>query len=259
MDTSRESAATNVLPPSRPIHVHSINNLYFNDPITPQDLEAALEIKDPEMDDVEDLFDDDPVLHTWVLSLTFHYKMYFMLFEASASEPESPLGDSMSSSESRLSLLERILDVLALLRRHRLSPFDLVLEILGQSHPQYSSYKTEFYKEGNEKLSRILDVIILSKSGKKKLRTWVRQPTTLDLFCDVVTEEMNAIQKAELLPGIAAITPEFIRNWTVSSHQAIAPCILHILLAAAQTSTAKEKNKKKKPDVVSRYHCTIVV
>jgi hypothetical protein len=67
MDTSRESAATNVLPLSRPIHVHSINNLYFNNPIMPQDLEAVLEIKDLEMEDVEALFDDDPVLHTSLL------------------------------------------------------------------------------------------------------------------------------------------------------------------------------------------------
>jgi len=62
---------------------------------------------------------------------------------------------------------------------------------------------------------------------------------------------MNAVQKAELLPGIAAITPEFIRKWTISSHKELAPCLLRILFAAGQTSAAKEKNKKKKPDMVS--------
>ena len=72
----------------------------------------------------------------------------------------------------------------------------------------------------------------------------------VDLFCDVATEEMSAVQKAELLPGLTAVTPEFIQNWTVSTHQVLAPCIQLILLAAAQTSTAKEKNKKKNPDLV---------
>jgi hypothetical protein len=73
----------------------------------------------------------------------------------------------------------------------------------------------------------------------------------MDIFCDVITEEMSGIQLAEQLPKIAAVTtPESIRDWTVTSHQEIAPCIYRILLAAAQTSVAKEKNKKKFPDTV---------
>ena len=76
------------------------------------------------------------------------------LFEASTSvsEPESPV-DSISSSQTRMSLSERVQDALELLRYHRLSPFDLVLEILDKSQPQYSCYRTEFYKDGNEKFS----------------------------------------------------------------------------------------------------------
>lgn len=97
---------------------------------------------------------------------------YILLSEASTSEPESPV-DSISSSQTRMSLLERIQDVLALLRHHHLSPFDLVLELLDNNKPQYSSYRTEFYKEGNEKLSRFLDAIISIDSGKRKLRTWI--------------------------------------------------------------------------------------
>ena len=124
--------------------------------------------------------------------------------------------------------------------------FDLVIELLTESNPQYSFYRTEFYKERSNKMFRFLNVIISSASGKNKLRTWFRQPVTVELFCDVVTEEMNAVLKAELLPGIAAITPEFIRNWTVSSYQETAPSLLRILLSAAQTSTAKEKKIRKR-------------
>ena len=108
---------------------------------------------------------------------------------------------------ARMSLSERVQDTLALLRSCRLSPFDLVLEILDEDKPEYSSYRTEFYKEGNEKLSKILDAVLSSGPGRSKLRTWMRQPVTVDLFCDVITQEMNNVQKAELLPGIAAITP----------------------------------------------------
>lgn len=59
-----------------------------------------------------------------------------------------------------MSLSERIQDVLGLLQHHRISPFDLVLELLDESKPQYSFYRTEFYKEGNEKLSQFLNAII---------------------------------------------------------------------------------------------------
>ena len=178
----------------------------------------------------------------------------FLLLKASISEPESPV-DSMSSSQTRLSLSERIQDVLALLRHHRLSPFDLVLEILDKNRPQYSCYRKEFYKEGNEKLSRFLNAVISIDSGKAKLQAWMRQPTAMDIFCDVIAEEMNGIQLAEQLPKISAVTtPDSIRNWTVNSHRDIAPCIYRILMTAAQTSVARDKNKKKIPDTV-RYLC----
>jgi hypothetical protein len=152
-----------------------------------------------------------------------------------------------------MSLLERVQDALALLRGCRLSPFDLVLEILDKDKPEYSYHRTEFYKEGNEKLSKILDAIVSSGPGKSKLRTWMRRPVAVDLFGDVITQEINNVQKVELLPGIAAITPEFIKNWTISPHRELAPCLLHILSTVAQTTDAKEKNKIKKPDMV-RFH-----
>jgi hypothetical protein len=151
----------------------------------------------------------------------------------------------------RMSQSERIHDVLTLLRDGRLSPFDLILEILDEDKPQFASYRKEFFKEGNEKLEKILDAVLANVLGKRKIRTWIQQPTSVALFCDVISEEMDTVRKAELLPGIAAASaPEFIRNWTISAHQELAPCLLQILSTAAQTSIAKEKNKKKNPEVV---------
>ena len=149
-----------------------------------------------------------------------------------------------------MSLAERVQDALALLRGCRLSPFDLVLEILDEDKPEYSYHRTEFYKEGNEKLSKILDAIASSGPGRSKLQTSLRRPATVELFGNVITQEINKVQKAELLPGIAAITPEFIKNWSISPHQELALCLLHVLSTAAQTADAKEKNKVKKPDMV---------
>ena len=149
-----------------------------------------------------------------------------------------------------MSLSERIQDTLALLRGCRLSPFDLVLEILNEDKPEFSGHRKEFYKEGNEKLSKILDAIVSNGPGRSKLRTWMRKPVAVDLFSEVITQEMNNVQKTELLPGIAAITPEFIKNWTISPHRELAPCLLRVLSTAAQTADAKEKNKIKKPDMV---------
>ena len=75
--------------------------------------------------------------------------------------------------------------------RRRLSPFDLILEILDDDKPEYSFHRTEFYKEGNEKLAKILDAILSSGPGKIKLGTWMQRPATFDTFRDVITQEMN--------------------------------------------------------------------
>ena len=83
-------------------------------------------------------------------------RFIFTSFETSVSELESPT-DSVSSSQSRQSLSERVQETLALLRGSRLSPFDLVLEILDKGKPEYSYHQTEFCKEGSEKLSKILE------------------------------------------------------------------------------------------------------
>src|SRR5438445_11000025 len=104
-----------------------------------------------------------------------------------------------------LSLLQCIQDALALLHGFWLSPFDLILEILDKNKPQYSYHRMEFYKDGNEKLERILNAILASNSGKRRLQMWIQQSATIDLLSNVITEEMNKVQKAELMPRIAAI------------------------------------------------------
>ena len=105
--------------------VPQTGDLRFKDLVTPQRLKAALEIKKSrDVEDrgcYEDLFDDAPPLDTWVYFFIhvfcsiFHI---FLSFEASDSEPESPV-DSVSSSQTGRSTAECVLDILAVLRAAR--------------------------------------------------------------------------------------------------------------------------------------------
>ncbi|KAF8872668.1 hypothetical protein CPB84DRAFT_1799050 [Gymnopilus junonius] len=140
-----------------------------------------------------------------------------------------------------MTLISRIDEVLKLLRKGRQSPLTF--------KPQYSAYRTEFYKDDNQKLFKILDSISAS-DGKRKLRSWMQRPDALDLVCEIIGDEMDAVKKVEQLPGLAAITPEFIESWTISDSQELAPSITRILLAVAETPSAKEKNVLKSPVAV---------
>ena len=75
-------------------------------------------------------------------------------------------------------------------------------------------------------------------------------PHTLEVICSKVSDEMDVVQEVEKLPGLDAITPELIKGWCVSGHQEKAPFLFKILLAAAETASAKEK--KSPPLAVSQ-------
>jgi len=90
---------------------HSVDNLCFVDPVTPQTLEAALEFKEIGMEHEEDLFEDMD-LGAWVFLLYFIcyvvssvvcYTSVFYYY-ARNSEPESPV-ESISSAQTRMSPL----------------------------------------------------------------------------------------------------------------------------------------------------------
>ncbi|KAH8993553.1 hypothetical protein EDB86DRAFT_3064787 [Lactarius hatsudake] len=74
-------------------------------------------------------------------------------------------------------------------------------------------------------------------------------------ICSVIDKEMDLVNKTDLLSGITAITPDFIKSWTVLSTCDKAPFLTGILLRAAETSLAKEKNKMKHPDAM----CDIIM
>jgi len=130
--------------------------------------------------------------------------------------------------------------VLGILREGRLSPFDLVVELLDDSNSKHWAYRNELYKEENKKLSEILELVFSNGPGKEKLMEWML-PHALEVICRKVSDEMDVVQEVEKLPGLDAITPEFIKAWCISGHQEKAPFLFEILLAAAETASAKEK------------------
>jgi len=144
---------------------------------------------------------------------------------------------------------ERIKKAVSLLKEGWLSPFDLILEVLDERNPDYAGHHSELYKDKSSKLPRILDLILVANSGKQKLWSWMR-PHALEIVCKVIDEEMASVAKGEILPGLSAITLEFIKSWMVADVHERAPFLTEVILRAAQTSLAKKKNKKKHPDAI---------
>ena len=126
----------------------------------------------------------------------------------------------------------------------------MVLEILNEDKPEYVQHCARFYGDKNTKLFELLDIIARNPHGQNKISTWLKRSQAMEFICDIVAKEMNSIQKADQLPGLAAIDLNFLDHWAVSSYQEIALCLFKILRLAAQTTKAKEKNKVKTPDVV---------
>jgi hypothetical protein len=100
---------------------------------------------------------------------------------------------------------QRFEDVPDILREGRLSPLDLMVELLDVSNLKYWAYRNELYKEENKKLRQILDLIFSSGLGKEKLKEWML-PHALEVICGKVSDEMDVVREAEKLPGLDAIT-----------------------------------------------------
>jgi hypothetical protein len=148
-------------------------------------------------------------------------------------------------------IANKIRSALSILRECRLGPFDLIRKILDEHDPDFQRHRTEFYKQENQTLSKILDAVLDNELGKQKFRAWLKTSSkALDLICTIVGDEMDKVHDVDQLSGLADITPEFIDSWSISCNRDIAPFTTGVLLSAAQSSLAKERNKKKKPNAV---------
>jgi hypothetical protein len=105
----------------------------------------------------------------------------------------------------------KIHNLLAGLRRERISPVDILLQVLDPDDLSYDRYRGNLYRDDNTKLASLIEIIMSDQNGKQKLSQCMG-PHLLDLACDTVAEEMETRRKNSILPGIEAITPAFMEN-----------------------------------------------
>jgi hypothetical protein len=143
----------------------------------------------------------------------------------------------------------KIHNLLAGLRRERISPVDILLQVLDPDDLSYDRYRGNLYRDDNTKLASLIEIIMSDQNGKKKLSQCM-EPHLLDLACDTVAEQMETRRNNSILPGIEAVTPAFMESWNLDEQVDHSPFLTQILETAAQTERAKLYNKKKKPQKV---------
>ncbi|KAJ7639893.1 hypothetical protein B0H17DRAFT_1216787 [Mycena rosella] len=122
----------------------------------------------------------------------------------------------------------KIHNILADLRRERISPIDILLQVLDPDDIDYDRYRGNLYREDSTKLSELLERIMGDYNGKEKLLQCMRP---------------HLVEFA----WIAVVTPEFIENWNLDEDTDATPFLTQILETAAQTEHARVHNKKKTP------------
>ncbi|KAH6904369.1 hypothetical protein BKA70DRAFT_1507774 [Coprinopsis sp. MPI-PUGE-AT-0042] len=134
----------------------------------------------------------------------------------------------------------RILAALKNLRMSdRIGPFGIVDRILSDETCIYEDYRTRFFQESNDSLTKILDLVAQNVHGSRKLRAWLQSELGSSLVADIVSDEMDAVTASECIQGLADITPDDISSCELTDHITRAPFLTNILVAAAQTERAK--------------------
>jgi hypothetical protein len=147
----------------------------------------------------------------------------------------------------------KIHSLLAGLRQDRISPIDILIQVLDPDDLAYDRYRGNLYTEDSTKLSVLIERIMADDKGKKKLLGCM-QPHLEEFACEIVAEEMETRRRNSILPGIEAVTPTFMEKWNLDEEVDHTPFLSQILESAAQTERAKLHNKKKKPQKVFANH-----
>ncbi|KAJ7434402.1 hypothetical protein FB451DRAFT_1467611 [Mycena latifolia] len=172
-------------------------------------------------------------------------------FSALYSFPSPPPTEVLTPfvPKPRVTRYQRIHNTLTELRESNISPVEVLIQILDPSDIDYDRYRTHLYSEGSTKLSALLETIMSNDAGKRKLLECMR-PHLADFACQIVAEQMEERRVMSTLPGIGAITPEFIDGWSIDEELNATPFLTRILETAAQTPYATAHNKIKTPQKV---------
>ncbi|KAJ7206287.1 hypothetical protein GGX14DRAFT_367375 [Mycena pura] len=141
----------------------------------------------------------------------------------------------------------KIHTLLAELRRDRISPVDILIQVLDPRDISYDRYRGNLYRDDSTKLAQLIEQIMLDYNGKKKLMHCM-DSHLMEYACEKVADEMVTRRKKSTLQGINAVTPAFIEAWNLDEEKDCSPFLTNILETAAQTDRAKAQNKKKRPE-----------
>ncbi|KAK7041186.1 hypothetical protein R3P38DRAFT_2768556 [Favolaschia claudopus] len=146
---------------------------------------------------------------------------------------------------------ERIQDVLKMLHTARLSPVDLLFEVLeGDLHPYHASM---FYANSGAVMTKLLDIMVSDERGGRVFRQWVER-RAVQITCEVVAAQMDAMVKAlTSAPSLTKLPPDVFRGWTLEKTveipaRSLAPDVVQILSTALNTEKALAKYTKKEND-----------
>ncbi|KAJ6596726.1 hypothetical protein B0H10DRAFT_1959940 [Mycena sp. CBHHK59/15] len=148
----------------------------------------------------------------------------------------------------------QIAAVLEILRDARISPTDVLLEVLDPENSQYSYHQAMFYKQTG-RMRSLLDALIVDPRGQQMFDQWVKLQA-IDVACDVVSRQMDLMVKAlSTAKSVCHFTIVFLRSWSldksvVKPANTLATDVVKILHPALNTEKGLSKNKKKMSETV---------
>ncbi|KAI0046675.1 hypothetical protein FA95DRAFT_1493692 [Auriscalpium vulgare] len=160
--------------------------------------------------------------------------------------------DELCAPFSNLSKPAQIDAVLLILHNARISPLDFMAKLADSSTALGENFRSQWYRPDCDVLDRFLDAIMQDMRGLIKMKTWMK-PHAIELVELTVYEEMSVVQSQLYLPSLESVTASFIDTWSrdtiLAPAAAAAPTLRRLLLSAAETDSAKAKNKKKSPEI----------
>lgn len=144
--------------------------------------------------------------------------------------------ESTAASSPSTTNESRVAEILGLLRGEGLDPFDLFLMVFDPKQPELNDYQAKILDDNNPKLSMILDRIIVHPDGRAKVSQWLKH-SGLGFVHDIVSREMEEVQRTAKLPGPVSVDADFIKT-CISGYPALVPWTTEVLLSAAEASLA---------------------
>ncbi|KAJ6523940.1 hypothetical protein DFH09DRAFT_1096439 [Mycena vulgaris] len=149
---------------------------------------------------------------------------HFILPGLDKEHPQSDLDGLSSDSDTHpfrsrrtTNAYTKIHNLLAELRRDRISPIDLLIQVLDYEDAEYDRYRGNLYRDESSKLALLLEKTKEDPRGKQKLLGCMRTQL-VEFACDTVADEMKVRRSSSLLSGILRHSSRS-GNWMEKSTQ----------------------------------------